>query len=73
MAAASWKVCRPSRISFTPASEYVRPASNSPATMVRASSWRRWRYAKARAHLTVIPPEVSTIPKRSKTDERYLN
>ncbi len=37
------------------------------------ASWRRWRYARARAHLTVLPPEVSTIPKRSKTDERYLN
>jgi membrane associated rhomboid family serine protease len=37
------------------------------------ASWRRWRYAKARAHLSVMPPEISTIPKRSKTDERYLN
>lgn len=38
------------------------------------ATWRRWRYQRARAHLTVIPPEVSTIPRRrSKTDERYLN
>lgn len=37
------------------------------------ASWRRWRYARARAHLTVVPPEISTIPRRTKTDERYLN
>lgn len=37
------------------------------------ATWRRWRYARARAHLRVMPPDVSTMPKRSKTDERYLN
>lgn len=37
------------------------------------ASYRRWRYAKARAHLSVMPPEVAPRPKRSKTDEKYLN
>lgn len=35
--------------------------------------WRRRKYAKARAHLSVVPPEVSTIPRKPKGDERYLN
>ncbi len=35
--------------------------------------WRRRKYARARAHLAVVPPEVSTIPRRPKNDERYLN
>jgi membrane associated rhomboid family serine protease len=37
------------------------------------ATWRRWRFARARAHLSVVPPEISTRPKRTKTDERYLN
>ncbi|MBK9036742.1 MAG: rhomboid family intramembrane serine protease [Myxococcales bacterium] len=35
--------------------------------------WRRRRYAKARSHLSVVPPDVSTMPRRPKGDERYLN
>jgi membrane associated rhomboid family serine protease len=37
------------------------------------ATWRRRTYAKTRAHLSVVPPEVSTIPRRPKGDERYLN
>ena len=37
------------------------------------ATWRRRKYEKARAHLSVVPPEVSTIPRRPKGDERYLN
>lgn len=37
------------------------------------ATWRRRKYAKTRAHLSVVPPEVSTIPRRPKGDERYLN
>lgn len=41
------------------------------------ASWRRWRYARARAHLKVVPPPPKDGPgggrKRTKTDERYLN
>ncbi|MEZ4401221.1 MAG: rhomboid family intramembrane serine protease [Kofleriaceae bacterium] len=38
------------------------------------ATWRRRKFAKSRAHLTVVPaPEVSTIPRRSKSDDRYLN
>ena len=40
------------------------------------ATWRRWRYERARAHLTVVPPpkgDGGGKRKRSKTDERYLN
>jgi membrane associated rhomboid family serine protease len=37
------------------------------------ATWRRRRYDKSRAHLRVVPPEVSTIPRRPKGDDRYLN
>ncbi|HVV84654.1 MAG TPA: rhomboid family intramembrane serine protease, partial [Kofleriaceae bacterium] len=36
--------------------------------------WRRRRYAKTRSHLSVVPPPpVGAPPRRSKTDDRYLN
>lgn len=40
------------------------------------ATWRRWRYERARAHLSVVPPppkDGGGKRKRSKTDERYLN
>jgi membrane associated rhomboid family serine protease len=40
------------------------------------ATWRRWRYARARAHLKVVPSpkgETTGKRKRDKTDERYLN
>jgi hypothetical protein len=40
------------------------------------ATWRRWRYERARAHLSVVPPppkDGGGKGKRSKTDERYLN
>lgn len=37
------------------------------------ATWRRRAYARSRAHLSVVPPDVSTIPRRPKSDERYLN
>jgi membrane associated rhomboid family serine protease len=38
------------------------------------ATFRRWRYKRARAHLSVVPPPP-TVPKprRGKTDERWLN
>lgn len=35
--------------------------------------WRRRKYRQMRSHLSVVPPEVSTIPRRPKGDDRYLN
>ena len=39
------------------------------------AAWRRWRYKRARAHLTVVPPASASggKPRRGKTDERWLN
>ncbi len=39
------------------------------------ATYRRWRYARARAHLAVVPPPTATAnkPRRGKTDERWLN
>lgn len=38
------------------------------------ATYRRWRYARARAHLSVVPPDLSKMGKRGgKNDERYLN
>jgi membrane associated rhomboid family serine protease len=41
------------------------------------ATWRRWRYERARAHLSVVPPPKGDggggKRKRTKTDERYLN
>lgn len=63
--------------------EWVEGAADAAAMLVGAglasgridpiATWRRRKYARARAHLSVVPPEVSTIPRRPKGDEKYLN
>ena len=37
------------------------------------ATYRRWRYKRARAHLSVVPPVSGKKPGRGKTDERWIN